>query len=96
MKIVTYPAQNPFYPVQIFTVFYRFLGKKTVNSKTVKKTVITVNGGTLGIALTIFYAFQMKQLFEQKIFELASQKCIQRGDPWLNFIKISTTQMISH
>ena len=36
MKIVTWPAQNPFYPVQIFTVFYRFLGKKTVNDKTVK------------------------------------------------------------
>ena len=32
-----FAVQNPFYLVQIFTVFYRFLGKKTVNGKTVKK-----------------------------------------------------------
>ena len=47
MKIETWPVQNPFYLVQIFTVVYRFLGKKTVNGKTVKtvkKTVKTVNG----------------------------------------------------
>ena len=36
MKIVTWSLQNSFYLVQIFTVFYRFLGKKTVNGETVK------------------------------------------------------------
>ena len=36
MKIVTWSVQNPLYLVQIFTVFYRFLGEKTVNGKTVK------------------------------------------------------------